>query len=154
MTRTRPNIGTNVGVMVTTLPHARIIVVAHFSAGNEQKIRRADGTGLRTVWFATATAAPGYRVKVDVRVHAHGQKASSRTSFTPRLKPPPPPSPAPAPSTSAAAPAGCFPKASTGNCYEPGEFCSSAEHGQSGIAGDVKSITCENTDPGSTWHWV
>lgn len=50
--------------------------------------------------------------------------------------------------------AGCHPTTSSGNCYEPGEFCSSAEHGETGVAGDGKSITCENTDPGSTWHWV
>ena len=111
VTRTRPIIGTNVGVMVTSLPNVRIIVVAHFSAGNEEKTRRADGTGLRTVWFATATAAPGYRVRVDVRVYAHGQKASSRTSFTPRQKPPPPTTPAPA-SPASAAPASAPPAAS------------------------------------------
>jgi hypothetical protein len=155
VTRTRPVIGTNVGVMVTTLPNARIIVIAHFSAGNVEKTRRADGTGLRRFWFETATAAPGYRVKVDVRVHSHGQKASSRTSFTPRQKPPPPPppppSPAPAPSTSAAAPSGCHPTASSGNCYEPGEFCPHADAGMSGIAGDGKAIICENND-GLRWE--
>ncbi len=156
MTRTRPIIGTNVGVMVTTLPNVRIIVVAHFSAGNEEKTRRADGTGLRTVWFETATAAPGYRVKVDVRVYAHGQKASSRTSFTPRQKPPPPPpppppSPAPVTSTSAPAPSGCFPKASTGNCYQPGEFCPHADAGMHGIDGSGNPIICEDND-GLRWE--
>lgn len=59
--------------------------------------------------------------------------------------PPPPPPPAPA---------GCHPKTPSGGCYEPGEFCSEAEHGETGVAGDGKTITCENTDPGSTWHWV
>jgi hypothetical protein len=63
---------------MSTLPHVRIIVVAHFLAGNEEKTGRADGTGLRTFWFQTATTAPGYRIKVDVRVHMHGQKRSSR----------------------------------------------------------------------------
>lgn len=58
---------------------------------------------------------------------------------------------APPPSS---APAGCYPKTSSGNCYEPGEFCSTAEHGETGVAGDGKTINCENTDPGSTWHWV
>ncbi len=65
---------------------------------------------------------------------------------------------APAPATQApppsSAPPGCFPKTSSGNCYEPGEFCSTAEHGETGVAGDGKAIKCENTDPGSTWHWV
>ena len=63
-----------------------------------------------------------------------------------------PPSSAPPPSPSAAS--GCYPKTSSGNCYEPGEFCSAAEHGETGVAGDGKAIKCENTDPGSTWHWV
>lgn len=66
--------------------------------------------------------------------------------------------PAPVPTTQApppsSAPSGCSPKTSSGNCYEPGEFCSTAEHGETGIAGDGKAIKCENTDPGSTWHWV
>ena len=64
----------------------------------------------------------------------------------------PPPSSAPPPSPSA--PSGCYPKTSGGNCYEPGEFCSAAEHGETGVAGDGKAIECENTDPGSTWHWI
>jgi hypothetical protein len=163
VTRTRPYIGASVGVVVSTLPNAWITVVAHFSAGDREKTRRADGSGLRTVWFETATAAPGYRVKVDVRVRAHGQKASSRTSFTPRQKPPPPPPPppspapapptsaAPAPSTSAPAPSGCYPRASSGNCYEPGEFCPHADAGMHGVAGDGEAIICENNN-GLRWE--
>ena len=73
-------------------------------------------------------------------VTGHGAPAPVSTT-----QPPPPPS---------SAPAGCYPKTSSGNCYEPGEFCSAAEHGRTGIAGDGKAIKCENTDPGSTWHWV
>jgi hypothetical protein len=57
---------------------------------------------------------------------------------------PQPPPPAP----------GCSPKTASGNCYQPGEFCSAAEHGMTGVAGDGAQIECENTDPGSTWHWV
>jgi hypothetical protein len=50
-----------------------------------------------------------------------------------------------------AAPAGCHPRASSGNCYEPGEFCSDAEHGETGVAGDGKKITCVAS--GSYWRW-
>jgi hypothetical protein len=46
---------------------------------------------------------------------------------------------------------GCYPKAPSGNCYEPGEFCSAAEHGQTGVAGDGKTITCVAS--GSDWRW-
>ena len=154
VTRTRPIIGTTEGVVVFTMPNARVIVIAHFSAEDLEKTARADSTGVRKFWFDTATAAPGYRVKVDVRVRAHGEKRSSRTSFTPRQKPPPPPSPppspAPAPSTSAAAPAGCYPRASTGNCYQPGEFCPHADAGMHGIDGSGNPIICEDND-GLRW---
>lgn len=62
---------------------------------------------------------------------------------------------APAPnSSSPPAQGGCYPKASSGNCYEPGEFCSSAEHGETGVAGDGKTIKCEPPASGSTWRWV
>jgi hypothetical protein len=50
-----------------------------------------------------------------------------------------------------AAPAGCHPVTSSGNCYEPGEFCSDAEHGETGVAGDGKTITCVAS--GSYWRW-
>jgi hypothetical protein len=55
--------------------------------------------------------------------------------------------PSPAPSTSAAS---CYPIASSGNCYEPGEFCSNADHGRTGLAGDGKAIRCENSNG---WRW-
>ena len=90
VTHKHPIIGTKVGVLVSTTPNARITVVAHFPAENRERTARADATGLRTFWFQTATATPGYRVKVDVRVYAHGQKRFIRTWFTPRQKPPPP----------------------------------------------------------------
>ncbi len=45
----------------------------------------------------------------------------------------------------------CYPKTSSGNCYEPGEFCSTAEHGEAGVAGDGKTITCTNVN--GYWRW-
>ena len=55
------------------------------------------------------------------------------------------------PPSAPAAPAGCHPRTPSGNCYEPGEFCSAAEHGETGVAGDVKTITCVAS--GSYWRW-
>lgn len=49
--------------------------------------------------------------------------------------------------------AACHPQTSGGNCYEPGEFCSKAEHNESGVAGDGKPITCEPPSSGTTWRW-
>jgi hypothetical protein len=44
----------------------------------------------------------------------------------------------------------CHPKTSTGKCYEPGEFCPGADHGVTGVAGDGKTIRCENKNG---WRW-
>jgi Bacterial Ig-like domain (group 3) len=46
--------------------------------------------------------------------------------------------------------AACHPRASSGNCYEPGEFCPKADHGETGVAGDGKTIVCEDNDG---WRW-
>ena len=53
------------------------------------------------------------------------------------------PSPAPAPTD-------CHPLTSSGNCYEPGEFCSTADHGVTGVAGDGEAIICEDN---GGWRW-
>ena len=37
-----------------------------------------------------------------------------------------------------------------GDCHEPGEYCSGADHGISGVAGDGEPIVCENKDG---WRW-
>ena len=54
--------------------------------------------------------------------------------------------PAPASST----PSGCYPLSNEGTCYEPGEYCRNSDHGASGVAGDGKSIICEDNDG---WRW-
>jgi cardiolipin synthase len=65
----------------------------------------------------------------------------------PRAKPTPKPNPSPKPVPS---PAGCYPTSSSGNCYEPGEYCSTADHGMSGVAGDGETIFCEDSNG---WRW-
>lgn len=47
-------------------------------------------------------------------------------------------------------PTSCHPLASSGNCYEPGEYCSDADHGLTGVAGDSKAIVCADNDG---WRW-
>ena len=46
---------------------------------------------------------------------------------------------------------GCYPTASSGNCYEPGEFCPHADAGMHGMAGDGEAIVCENNN-GLRWE--
>jgi hypothetical protein len=71
----------------------------------------------------------------------------------PRPKPAsPPPAPSqPPPTTSAPQPAGCYPRASSGNCYEPGEFCPHADAGMTGVAGDGEKIICTDNN-GLRWE--
>ena len=44
----------------------------------------------------------------------------------------------------------CHPLTNGGTCYEPGEFCRASDHGLSGVAGDLKNITCRNNNG---WRW-
>ena len=59
------------------------------------------------------------------------------------------PSAAPSPTTPPAKTA-CHPLSRAGHCYEPGEDCSDADHGLTGVAGDGEAIVCED-DNG--WRW-
>jgi cardiolipin synthase A/B len=60
---------------------------------------------------------------------------------------PPPPTP---PSVTTPTKTGCSPLSSSGKCYEPGEDCSNADHGMTGVAGDGKPIVCEEKNG---WRW-
>lgn len=56
--------------------------------------------------------------------------------------------PLPAPSTAQAQ--GCYPLTSGGNCYQPGEYCRTSDHGATGIDGDGDAIKCEDNNG---WRW-
>jgi cardiolipin synthase A/B len=60
---------------------------------------------------------------------------------------PPGASPTPTPTPTRG---GCHPRTSTGHCYEPGEYCSDADHGMTGVAGDGETIVCEDVNG---WRW-
>jgi phosphatidylserine/phosphatidylglycerophosphate/cardiolipin synthase-like enzyme len=93
-------------------------------------LHRADGG-------AAAIAAAGATFDADFAKASPWQTSGSG--------PTPTPAPAPAPS-----PAACHPRTGSGNCYEPGEFCSTAEHGETGVAGDGETIVCTDHDG---WRW-
>jgi hypothetical protein len=62
------------------------------------------------------------------------------------------PSSAAPPPPSSAAPAGCHPLTPSGHCYEPGEYCPTADAGQTGVAGDGKTIVCVLESGRHHWH--
>ncbi len=45
----------------------------------------------------------------------------------------------------------CYPRSDEGTCYEPGEYCRTADEGVAGIAGDGKTIVCMDRN-GLRWE--
>jgi hypothetical protein len=73
-----------------------------------------------------------------------GQPTGSAPAQAPAAQPP-------TTGTSPGTSSGCHPTTPTGNCYEPGEFCPTADAGMTGIAGDGKAITCQLVS--GRYHW-
>ncbi len=87
---------------------------------------------------------------------ALGQQLGVVTATGPATAPAPPsPPPVASPATPAApitAPAvGCSPTTPSGNCYQRGEYCPSADRGATGTDAGGSPITCE--DVNGTWRW-
>jgi hypothetical protein len=80
--------------------------------------------------------------------------AASAPTATPASTAPPttaaPPATAPPVTAAPAVQTSCHPLSNENTCYEPGEFCRDSDHGVTGVAGDDKSITCEDNDG---WRW-
>jgi hypothetical protein len=126
---------------VSTVPHAHV-------TGTGLGIRhtaRADAAGDRALRFWVGAATPGVRAVIHVHVAQHGQKASCNAVLRPR-----PVAPIPAPPTAAPQPTGCYPLTNGGNCYQPGEFCRTSDHGASGIDANGDPIVCEDNNG---WRW-
>jgi hypothetical protein len=102
---------------------------------NASLITLNKACGLSTTPTTAAQALPG----------------PTTTILPPTTVPPPPTTTTvpPPPPTTAAAPS-CTPIDDEGGCYEPGEYCSDSDHGATGVAGDGKTITCEDNDG---WRW-
>jgi Bacterial Ig-like domain (group 3) len=102
-------------------------------------IRLKSGAGSYTL-SANRLRAGGYSLTATYGGNADfGHSVSAKRSLTVASPPPPPPPPA-----------ACHPRSSSGNCYEPGEFCSDADHGLTGVAGDGETIICEDNNG---WRW-
>jgi hypothetical protein len=169
----RPRDHTTVAIRVHTEAHAKVTVTSHLALlKNENATGSASDNGTRTIRFHVGDAKPGTRVFVSVRSSYHGRAGSCRASFSPRAavalvpratqpaaapssapatspttQPVPAKSPAPAPPATTAS---CYPLSNEGTCYEPGEYCRDDDHGTSGVAGDGKTIICEDNDG---WRW-
>jgi cardiolipin synthase len=100
------------------------------------------------------TRADGGGNAIATAIATFNSDFSNASGWTPpKPKPTPTTTPGPAPTQTPGptpTPTSCYPKTSSGNCYEPGEYCSNADHGMSGIAGDGEAIVCEDNDG---WRW-
>ena len=168
MSTTRPADNTTTVLRVRTQASVKVFSVAFSKTVDRAYFVRASTSGRARIAYHVSGATPGRMVDVAVTVVREHSASSCSTSFTPRRpgspssphSPSPPPSSSaprptpshslPAPRPSSPSPAGCYPRTSGGNCYEPGEYCSDADHGMHGVAGDGKAIICENNDG---WRW-
>jgi hypothetical protein len=151
--------------------HALKAQLSHQSAsspaGAKAKTDIITGLGLIASAYATlrndVLAAHGGPVPAAKVTAATNRDKAGRKKLLAGLKllstqPTPNPTPAPTPTAptpttptpTPPTPTGCYPLTSSGNCYEPGEYCPNADHGMSGVAGDGKSIVCEDNNG---WRW-
>jgi hypothetical protein len=93
--------------------------------------------------FLAAHGGPVAAAKVTAAVNTDKEGRKKLQAGLKLLDTPSNPTPTPTPT-------GCHPIASTGNCYEPGEYCPTADHGMTGVAGDGKTIICEDNNG---WRW-
>lgn len=109
------------------------------------------------------TPSPASHHGPVVPVVAGSSPASTPSPAAETSSPAPSPSPvvttqpAPATTTTTAAPpppppASCYPLTSTGRCYEPGEYCPTADAGMTGLAGDGETIVCILESGRYHWH--
>jgi hypothetical protein len=101
---------------------------------------------IRRSWVVAYRRYAAPRPRPRKPTHSPTHSAPPPSAAPPTAAPLPSSAPPPAAPTSAA----CYPLSSSGNCYEPGEFCSDADHGEPGVAGDGEAITCEDNNG---WRW-
>lgn len=85
--------GTLTRVRVRTVPHAWIVVTAHYASHVQTQAARASARGRHTFSYP---AGRGHRVVMDIHASLHGRNGVCGTSFRAH-QPPPPPPPAPMP---------------------------------------------------------
>jgi hypothetical protein len=173
--RPRPADHTIAKIRVSTVAHARVSAAGPLAlVPGEGVTGRATAAGTRMLRLRVGDAQPGVPVVITVRVSLGASTGSCQAMLRPRAAPaaalaapaqptsappaaaPPPTHAAPPPPPTHAAPpppptaASCHPLSDEGHCYEPGEFCRDSDHGVTGVAGDGKTIKCEDNDG---WRW-
>jgi hypothetical protein len=128
-----------------TLGAVVLLVIIALGSSHGTTTTPANNASAVAVITPTSTESPSPAPR------ASKEEARPKTTTSPAraVTPPQAVTTAAAPPSTAAA-SSCSPKSAAGNCYQPGELCSKAEHELSGVAGDGKAIVCENNDG---WRW-
>ena len=131
----------NVLLTFTGLIVVLIIVSVAFSP-------KKTSTTVKTHTSPAVTASPAVHPSPShaPALHHHTPAATAAASSSPVQPVPVQPVPVSTPVHAS----GCYPLTNAGHCCEPGEFCRGDDHGDTGMAGDGKSIRCENNDG---WRW-
>jgi cytoskeletal protein RodZ len=104
----------------------------------------ASSTAAPAASTASATTSP-----TTARPAATAPPATSPRVTTAPVTSPPATKPPTTPPTTAYT-VTCHPLTNGGNCYRPGEFCRTSDHGAVGVAGNGATITCRDNNG---WRW-
>lgn len=131
-------------LIISSVSVVLLVIVLPVALGGSNSPRRSGSPAASTVATVGAQAAQAVPALTPTptptpahRHHKHHHRRHHRVVV-------PPSAPAPTP-------AGCYPIASSGNCYEPGEFCPHADAGMTGMAGDGERIVCADNN-GLRWE--
>jgi hypothetical protein len=119
----------------------RVIIQRQRPNGSWKTIHSGHTTNRRGyVWTYKHAAPATYRaVSANTVSTFLGRSKAVRPKVAPSK-----PKPVQSPSQS------CYPLTNGGNCYEPGEFCRTSDHGASGLAGNGEAIECRDNNG---WSW-
>jgi len=135
--------GTTVTLSGTVFPnlHGRSIAVQRYANHSWHKVSTRKLSATSRYKVSVSPSYPGTWIyRVHFLAQAGWSSANSRNVSIKVIRKAPTAPPA----------ASCYPLTNGGNCYEPGEFCRSTDHGVTGVAGDGEAIECEDNNG---WRW-
>ena len=124
---------------------------------NTRLIAAAEAVMVAAVMLAAGCGSAAASAPMPTPSPTHSVMSLAASSTSPSPCPPHSAPPPTAPTLSAttfpvaALLASCYPTASSGNCYQPGQICPSSYYGATGVAEDGTTIICQDNNG---WRWV
>ncbi len=146
--------GGEIGVTVHNLLPGRIVkIFQEASDGISMKRGQATVNHLGTTRFTFHPTAFGTVRIVVVGADQRGKALNSAFVVSVARTTSSSPSPAPAPAPTPAPPPATCTTTSSGSCIRGGEFCPTADEGQSGTDADGRTYICEDKTASGRDHW-